>query len=170
MAQEENKKQVGLLDAEEIEAFIRRAGEIEHPREMIIDVLRAIQKNHGWVPDEGVELTAKILSLTPLEVEELATFYDKIYRRPVGRYPIHICDSIACWSRGGEEIAAHLERKLGIVMGQTSSDGLFTLLPSCCLGGCGRAPAIMVGQRFFGAMTVAEVDKLIEQLRQEGSA
>jgi len=167
MTEEKHTEQIGLLDAEEIEAFIRHASEIEHPREMIIDVLRAIQKNHGWVPDEGVELAAKILSLTPLEVEELATFYDKIYRKPVGRFPIHICDSICCWSRGGEEIATYLEQKLGIALGQTSSDGLFTLLPSCCLGGCGRAPGVMVGQRFYGYMTVAEMDKLIDQLRRE---
>ena len=167
MANEENIGPVGLLEAEEIEAFIRHAGEIEHPREMIIDVLRTIQKSHGWVPDEGVELTATILGLTPLEVEEIATFYDKIYRQPVGRFPIHICDSICCWSRGGEQIAAHLQEKLGVEMGQTSSDGLFTLLPSCCLGGCGRAPGIMIGQRFYGYLTVDEVDKLIEQLRRE---
>ena len=167
MTEKESNKQIGLLDAEEIEVFIRHASEIEHPREMIIDILRAIQKNHGWVPDAGVELVATILGLTSLEVEEIATFYDKIYRKPVGRYPIHICDSICCWSRGGEELAAHLQQELGIEMGQTSSDELFTLLPSCCLGGCGRAPGIMVGQRFYGSMTIEEMDKLVERLREE---
>ncbi len=170
MAQEENEPPVGLLAEEEIAAFIQHAGELEHPREMIIDLLRAIQNNRGWVPDAGVELTAAILGLTALEVEEVATFYDKIYRRPVGRYPIHICDSICCWSRGGEEIANHLLQKLGIEMGQTSSDGLFTLLPSCCLGGCGRAPGLMIGRQFHGQLTIERVDELIEQLRQEDCA
>ncbi len=170
MAQEENIEQVGLLEEEQIAEFIQHAGQIEHPREMIIDILRAIQKNHGWVPDEGVELTATILGLTALEVEEIATFYDKIFRKPVGRYPIHICDSICCWSRGGEELAAHLQQKLGVELGKTTADGLFTLLPSCCLGGCGQAPGVMVGQRFYGHQTVEEVDTLIAKLRQEASA
>lgn len=170
MALEEKIDQIGLLDEEELMAFIQHAGELEHPREMIIDVLRAIQKNHGWVPDAGVELTATILGLTPIEVEELATFYDKIFRQPVGRYPIHICDSICCWTRGGEEIAAHLQSSLGIALGQTTADGLFTLLPSCCLGACGRAPAVMIGQRFYCFLTTAKVDEIIAELRREASA
>jgi NADH-quinone oxidoreductase subunit E len=160
--------QIGLLDENQITEFSQHAGEIEHPRELIIDFLRAVQLNHGWVPDEGVELTAKILGLTPIEVEEIATFYDKIFRQPVGRYPIHICDSVCCWSRGGEELAEHLQQTLGVAFGQTTEDGLFTLLPSCCLGGCGRAPGVMIHQSFYGPLNPETVDKLIADLRQEG--
>ena len=167
MAQIEQMDQSGLLSEEQIADFVRHADDIEHPRELIIDLLRAIQKNHGWVPDEGVQLTATILGLTALEVEEVATFYDKIFRRPVGPFPIHICDSICCWTRGGEEIAQHLQETLGIAFGETTGDGLFTLLPSCCLGGCGQAPGIMIDQRFYGNLTVEAVDKLIAELRQE---
>lgn len=124
-----------LLTTEQIDKFKTQVAAIEHPREMVVDLLRAVQENHGWVPDEGVELVAGILGLTPLEVEEIATFYDKIYRQPVGRYPIHICDSICCWSRGGEELAEHLQKVLNISLGETTADGLFTVLPTCCLGG-----------------------------------
>jgi len=156
-----------LLLKKEIDAFRKKALKLEHPREMVIDLLRAIQDHYGWVPDEGVELAADILGIPPIEVEEVATFYDKIYRQQVGRYPIHICDSICCWTRGGEEIAAHLQQLLGVQLGQTTSDGLFTLLPTCCLGGCGRAPSIMVGKRFYGNLTTESLDKIIAQLREE---
>lgn len=158
----------GLLTEEELAEFIHHAIQIEHPRELIIDVLRAIQKNHGWVPDSGVELTGQILGLTPLEVDEIATFYDKILRQPAGRYPIHICDSICCWTRGGEEIADYLQEKLGVGFGETTEDGLFTLIPSCCLGGCGHAPGVMIHQSFYGHLTKEKVDELIADLKQEG--
>ncbi len=170
MAQEENIASVDLLDENELAHFMAHAGELEHPRELIIDVLRAIQKNHGWVPDEGVELTATILGLEPIEVEELATFYDKIFRRPVGRFPIHICDSICCWSNGSEELTERFKQLLGIEFGQTTEDGLFTLLPSCCLGVCGRAPAVMIHQQQYGPLNLEDVAELINTLRREATA
>jgi len=158
-----------LLLKKEIDAFREKAQKLEHPSEMVIDLLRAIQDHFGWVPDEGVELTADILGITPIEVEEVATFYDKIYRQEVGRYPVHICDSICCWTRGGEQISAHLQQSLGIELGQTTADGLFTLLPTCCLGGCGRAPSIMVGKRFYGNLTTEALDQIIVRLREEAA-
>ena len=156
-----------LLSNAQQQAFAQHAAELEHPREMIVDVLRAIQVNHGWVPDAGIELTAKLIGLTPIEVEEIATFYDKIFRKPVGRFPIFICDSICCWSRGGEALADYFRQSLQIEFGGTTADGLFTLLPSCCLGVCGQAPAVMIGQRFYGDLTPEKVDQLLADLRQE---
>jgi len=152
-----------LLPQSELDHFRARAADCPHPRELIVDVLRAIQDQHGWVPDEGVELAADILGLTPLQIEEIATFYDKIYRHPVGRKVIHVCDSICCWATGGEQVAEHLKQRLGIDFGQTTADGAFTLLPSCCLGACGEAPAMMIGHTIYGRLTPEKIDEALEK-------
>jgi NADH-quinone oxidoreductase subunit E len=155
-----------LLTDKQLEDFSTRAASLAHPREMAIDVLHAIQDAQGWVSDEGVELAAAIIGLSPLQVEELATFYDKIYRRPVGRRVIHVCDSICCWSRGGEEVYRHLQEKLGIAPGETTADGIFTLLPTCCLGACGEAPAMIIGLTTYGNLTPERIDEALEKERK----
>ncbi len=150
-----------LLPQSQSDEFRARAAAIAHPHELIIDALRAVQSHHGWVPDAGVELVAELLGVLPVEVEELATFYDKIFRRPVGRRVIHLCDSICCWANGSEELAAYLQRTLGIGFGETTADGAFTLLPTCCLGACGDAPAMMIGLTTHGRMTPAKIDAIL---------
>ncbi len=95
-------------------------------------------------------------------MEEIATFYDKIYRQPVGRRVIHVCDSVCCWSRGAEEIYNYLQEKLGVAPGGTTADGVFTLLPTCCLGACGEAPAMMIGLTTYGNLTRERVDEILE--------
>ncbi len=154
-----------LLNIETIDDFKAKAAALPHPREMVVDVLRAIQNSHGWVPDDGVELAAEILGIPPIEVEEVATFYDKIYRSPVGQKVIHVCDSICCWVRGSEEIYLYLQQKLGIAPGETTADGAFTLLPTCCLGACDQAPAMMIGFTTFGNLTPQRIDEILEQER-----
>jgi NADH-quinone oxidoreductase subunit E len=154
-----------LLPQDQIDEFRARAAAIAHPHELIVDALRAIQSHHGWVPDAGVELVAEMLGVLAVEVEEIATFYDKIFRRPVGKRIIHVCDSICCWANGGETIAAHLRKVLGIDFGETTADGIFTLLPTCCLGACGEAPAMMIGLTTFGPLTVERVDQILETER-----
>ncbi|MFO7983243.1 MAG: NADH-quinone oxidoreductase subunit NuoE [Desulfuromonadales bacterium] len=154
-----------LLPQDQIAALKGKAAEMPHPREMVIDVLRAVQDVNGWVPDEGVELVGEILGLSALQVEEVATFYDKIYRRPVGLKVIHVCDSICCWSREGSGIMDHLQEALGIAPGETTQDGVFTLLPTCCLGACGEAPAMMVGLKIYGNLTPERIDSILEEER-----
>jgi len=155
-----------LLKPESLEALRRKIAACPHPSEMVVDVLRAIQAERGWVPDEGIELAAALLSLHPVQVEEVATFYDKIYRRPVGKRVIHLCDSVCCWSREADAVRAHLEGRLGIRLGETTADGVFTLLPTCCLGACGQAPAMQVGFTLYGHLTPAEVDRILEEERR----
>ena len=156
-----------LLPQQQIDNFKAKAAAIAHPHELIVDLLRAIQAHHGWVPDDGVLLTAETLGVLPIEVEEVATFYDKIFRREVGRRVIHVCDSICCWATGAEMIAGHLQKSLGIGLGETTADGLFTLLPTCCLGACGDAPAMMIGLTTYGHLTPEKIDRSLADVRAE---
>jgi NADH-quinone oxidoreductase subunit E len=139
----------------------------EHPRELVVDVMFAIQDHFGFLSDEALEEAAVLLGMTPLEMEELATFYTFIFREPVGKYVIHVCDSIICWMDGYESIRDYLSQKLGIKMGETTSDGLFTLLPVCCIGYCDRSPAILINRKVYGPLTPEKLDNILEELRTE---
>lgn len=133
------------------------------PREAAVDVMKEVQNHYGWLTDEGVVEAAQILGLSPLQVEELATFYEMIYRRPVGKKVINICDSISCWTMGDEELMAHLVKRLGVEPGGTTTDGMFTLLPCSCLGNCGNAPAMMVGENMYENLTQEKADEILEK-------
>jgi NADH-quinone oxidoreductase subunit E len=140
---------------------------VDHPREMVVDVIFAIQEHYGHLTDEGVEETARLVGMSPLEVEQLATFYTFIYREPVGKYVIHVCDSVVCWMNGFESIKAYLSEKLGIQDGETTSDGLFTLLPVCCVGYCDRSPAILINKKVYGNLTNEKIDEILEKIKAE---
>ena len=141
-----------------------------HPRELAVDVMYALQDYYGYLSDEALEEAAGILGLTPLELEELATFYDFIYREPVGRYILHVCDSVVCWMHGHLDLADCLTRTLGIGMGETTPDGLFTLLVTCCIGYCDRAPAMLVNGKVYGSLTPEKVETLVQDLRKQAAA
>jgi len=136
------------------------------PREAAVDVMKELQSHYGWLTDEAVQEAADLLGLSTLQVEELATFYEKIYRRPVGRKVIHVCDSISCWCAGSEEVTNRLKERLGVELGGTSADGDFTLIPCCCLGLCGDGPAVTVGETQYGHVTPKRVDEILELERQ----
>ena len=138
---------------------------VEHPRELAVDVMFAIQDHYGYLTDEGVEETARLLAMTPLEVEQLATFYTFIFREPLGKYVIHVCDSVVCWMEGYESVNAYLCQTLQIRPGETTPDGLFTLLPVCCIGYCDRAPAMLINRKAYGPLTPAVIDEIIAALR-----
>ncbi len=157
-----------MLPAELKESLTQQITSVDHPRELVVDVMFAIQDQFGFLSDEAVEEVAQLLNMSPLEVEELATFYTFIYREPVGKYVIHVCDSVVCWMDGYESIRDHLRSKLGIEMGETTSDGLFTLLPVCCIGYCDRSPAILINKKVYGPLTPEKLDEILENLRTQG--
>lgn len=136
-------------------------------REAAVDVMKELQAHYGWLTDEAVGEAAALLGLSPLQVEELATFYEMIYRRPVGKKVIHVCDSISCWCADCDGLIRHLQDKLGVELGGTTADGMFTLIPCCCMGMCGDSPAMSVGGIPYGKLTPELVDEILELERRK---
>jgi NADH-quinone oxidoreductase subunit E len=140
--------------------------EAEHPREHVVDVMYAVQGHYGYLSDEGLHEVAELMGMTPLEVEELATFYDFIYREPVGRFIIHACDGVVCWMRNGSSVRDYLLNRLGVGIGETTPDGLFTVLPTACFGYCDHAPAMLINGTYYGPLTPEKIDQTLENLKK----
>lgn len=128
-----------------------------------IDALKIIQRRHGWVPDGAIRAIAEVIGIPGSDVEGVATFYNRIYRSPVGRNVIAVCDSIGCFLNGFEEVYSTLQTRLNIKPGQTTSDGRFTLLPICCLGACDRGPVLMINEDTHFNLSVETLDNVLEQ-------
>jgi NADH-quinone oxidoreductase subunit E len=156
-----------MLPKELKESLEEKIAHADHPREMVVDVMMALQEHDGFLSDDAVEAVAALLGMSPLEVEELATFYTFIYREPVGKYVIHVCDSVICWMDGFESIQDYLCRKLNIAVGDTSADGLFTLLPVCCIGYCDLSPAMLINRKVYGNLTPQKIDEILDKLKSE---
>jgi NADH-quinone oxidoreductase subunit E len=127
-----------------------------------IEALQIVQRHHGWVSDEGLKNVAEFLGMTVEELDSIATFYNRIYRKPVGRHIILVCDSVSCWIMGFERIRDYLIQCLGIELGETTLDGRFTLLPIQCLGACDRAPAMMIDDELYGDLDPEKIDRILE--------
>jgi len=151
----------GLSAAEraEIEAEMRHYPD---PRAASIEALKIVQQHRGWVSDESVRAVAELLGITAADVDGVATFYNLIYRHPVGRHVIKVCDSIACHLTGYDEVRDALYATLGVVHGGTTADGRFTLLPICCLGACDRGPCLLIDDDLHGPVDPAAVAALLD--------
>ncbi len=138
-----------------------------YPRKQaaVIEALKVVQEHRGYVSDESVKDVAEFLEMTPDEVDSVATFYNLIFRKPVGEHVILLCDSISCWIMGYENVRDHLKKKLKIDLGQTTEDKKFTLLTIPCLGACDRAPAMMVDEELYGNLTPEKIDEILDQYK-----
>ncbi len=139
--------------------------ELEHyptKQAACIEALKIVQKHDGWVSDEALHEVAALIGMPVAELDSVATFFNLIYRRPVGRHVILLCDSVSCWLMGCDKIRAQLVDRLGIDYGQTTEDKRFTLLPMACLGTCDRAPAIMIDEELHRDLTTESLDAILE--------
>ena len=147
-------------DRESIEEEMRH---YEDPRAASIGALKIVQKRHGWVPNAAIPAIGRLLGLAASDVEGVATFYNLIFRRPVGRYVIKVCDSVACFLTGYEEVRDEVCRELGVGLGETTADGRFTLLPICCLGACDRGPVLMIDDETHFDISPQDIPRLLER-------
>ncbi len=128
-----------------------------------IDVLLILQRRRGWISDESLRDVAQLLEITCEDVDSVATFYNLIFRKPVGRHVAFMCDSISCWIKGCEQVQERIKKLYEVDLGQTTADGRLTLLPIACLGHCERAPALMIDQQVYGEVTPDEVEIIFDK-------
>jgi len=151
------------LSENEIEAIRHEASHYEASPAVAIDALKLVQQRRGWVSDENIAEIASLLGMSPAELAGLATFYNLVYLRPVGRKVIHYCNSVSCWMLGAERNRRHIEQLLQIGLGETTADGEYTLLPIVCLGACDKAPVMMVGDDTHFNVDTARVTEILGQ-------
>lgn len=153
-----------MLTEEEKREIEKEIRQNEHKRAAAVEVLKLVQKRRGWISDE-IDALALALDMTPAELDAVATFYSLIFRKPVGKHVILICDSVSCWIMEYDKVLEHLTARLGIRPGETTADGQFTLLPVACLGACDHAPAMMVDEALYTDLTPEKVDEILEKYR-----
>ncbi|RRV21147.1 NADH-quinone oxidoreductase subunit NuoE [Stutzerimonas nitrititolerans] len=151
-----------VLSETERSAIEHEMHHYEDPRAASIEALKIVQKARGWVPDGACDAIGEILGIPASDVEGVATFYSQIFRVPVGRHIIRVCDSMTCYIGGHESVLDSIKNEIGIEPGQTTADNRFTLIPVCCLGNCDKAPALMIDDDTFGDVQPGGVAQLLE--------
>ena len=132
----------------------------------VMACLTILQQELGWVSPESEKAVADHLGMAPMAVHEVSTFYNMYNRKPLGKYKLNVCTNLPCQLRNGTQALAHLERRLGIAMGETTSDGLFTLQQSECLGACADAPVMLVNDvNMCSFMSHDKLDQLVDGLK-----
>ncbi|HVC20600.1 MAG TPA: NADH-quinone oxidoreductase subunit NuoE [Vicinamibacterales bacterium] len=152
-----------MLSVEERRAIEAELAHYPDRRAVCIEALKIVQEHRGWVSDEGLHDLAGFLGMSPAELDSVATFYNLIFRKPVGRHVILICDSVSCWIMHYEQLRAALTARLGVALGETTADGRFTLLPVVCLGACDHAPVLMIDRDLHQDVDPDGLDRILER-------
>lgn len=134
-----------------------------------IDALKIVQKHHRWVSDESLKALADYLDMSPAELDGIATFYNLIYRKPVGEKVISLCNSVTCWIKGYDQLQKHISDELNVGLGETTQDDRYTFLPAPCLGACDRAPVMMVGDELHQDLDKQKLSQLFGKTARNNS-
>lgn len=151
------------LHLDDLASIEREMRHYDDPRAASIGALKIVQRRHGWVPDGALPAIGDVLGISAADLEGVATFYSLIYRRPVGRHVIKICDSVSCFLTDYEQVRDEICEQLGIGLGATTADGRFTLLPICCLGACDKGPVLMIDDDTHVDVLPRDIARLLER-------
>lgn len=152
-----------MLSAEEKKEIDEAIHVVPYKKAACIEALKVVQHHRKWVSDESLKDIAAYMEMTTEELDSVATFYNLIFRKPVGRHVILVCDSISCWVMGYESLRDELTKKLGIRLGETSADNRFTMLPNPCLGTCDCAPAMMIDNDLYRNITLDQLNEILKK-------
>jgi NADH-quinone oxidoreductase subunit E len=128
-----------------------------------IEALKVVQHHRRWISDEALNDVAQYMEMSPEELDSVATFYNMLFRKPVGRHIILVCDSVSCWVMGYDNLLKNISQRLNIKLGETTTDGRYTLLPNCCLGTCDHAPALMIDNDLYRDVTIQQLDDILKK-------
>lgn len=155
------EKQKMLTEVEK-RAIDHEVSLVPYKKAAVIEALKIVQKQRRWISDQSIQAIANYLEMSAAEVDSVATFYNLIFRRPVGKHVILLCDSISCYVMGYGKLYQALQNQLNIQFGQTTKDNLFTLLPNACLGCCDHAPALMIDEDLYEDVKEEQLDRILE--------
>jgi NADH-quinone oxidoreductase E subunit len=157
-----------MFSKETEDKFRHLASIYPRKRSALIPMLLLAQKEHGYVKAETIEYVGQYLDLDPSEVDSIMSFYTLLRRRPVGKYHILVCTNLACLLQGSDDIEACVKRKLGVGLGEVTSDGLFSAIEFECLGSCTTAPCMQVNGEFYENLDVKKTEGILDELRRQG--
>lgn len=152
-----------MLTAEEIHEIEAEASRYPSKRAVCIEALKIVQRHRGWVSDDSLPDLAEFLGISVDELDSVATFYNLIFRKPVGRHVVLVCDSVSCWIMGYNKVCERLTNQLGVKFGETTADNRYTILPIVCLGTCDHAPAMMVDNDLHQDVDPDKVGEIVER-------
>ena len=138
-------------------------------RSALLPLLHLVQREEGYVGEEAMRWVADILDLTPIQVYEVVTFYTLFNLKPVGKYHLQVCQTLSCALAGAGNLISNLKERLGIEIGETTPDGLFTLKTVECLASCGTGPMMQVNDTYYENLDDDKLDALLDQFKNEGS-
>jgi NADH-quinone oxidoreductase subunit E len=154
-----------MLSANSLQRIEEYKKRYQSPQAVILEALWAWQDEHGWISQDGMKYVAKLLDIPEHHVFGVVSFYTMYNKQPVGTHKIEVCTNVSCMLRGSDKIMKHIEARLGIAEGETTADKRFTLIEAECLGSCGTAPMMQVGDEYYERLDEAKVDKILSELK-----
>ncbi|NQX42555.1 NADH-quinone oxidoreductase subunit E [Pedobacter steynii] len=154
-----------MLSPDEIRKINHEIALVPVRKAACIEALKIVQQHRGWISDDSLRAIAAYLEMSAEELDSVATFYNLIFRKPVGRNIILMCDSISCYVMGYREVYEKLQVLLNIRFGETTPDARFTLLPNACLGSCDHAPVLMINEDTYRGLTIEKLEEILQEYK-----